>query len=57
MREQLSQALVNKQTLTLERDQAREQARLATERADKLQKQLDLLRHTHGGSSIVVDFK
>ncbi len=48
MREQLSQAIINQQSLTLERDQAREQARLATERADKLQKQLDLLRNTHG---------
>ena len=48
MREQLSQALTNQQSLIVERDQAREQARVATERADRLQRQLDLIRQTHG---------
>lgn len=52
MREQLSQALANQQSLTIERDQAREQAKVATERADKLQKQLDLLRQTHGKANV-----
>ncbi len=50
MREQLSQALTNQQSLTIERDQVREQAKLATERADRLERQLDLLRKTHGKS-------
>lgn len=47
MREQLAQALSAQQSLTIERDQAREQARIATERGDRLQRQVDLLRQAH----------
>ena len=48
MREQLAQALTVQQQLSLERDQAQEQARLARERADHLQVQVSRLRMAHG---------
>ena len=41
MREQLAHALSTQQTLMVERDQAREQLRLAQDRGNRLQKQLD----------------
>ena len=47
MREQLAQALASQQALITERDQAKEQCKLAQDRASKLQKQLDLLRKVH----------
>ena len=47
MREQLAQALASQQALIIERDQAKEQCRLAQDRANKVQKQLDLLRKVH----------
>ena len=47
MREQLAQALASQQALIIERDQAKEQCKLAQDRANKLQKQLDLLRKVH----------
>ena len=50
MREQLAQALASQQALIIERDQAKEQCKLAQERASKLQKQLDLLRKVHSKS-------
>lgn len=48
MREQLAQALATQQTLMVERDQAREQLKLAQERGTKLQRQLDGLRDAYG---------
>ena len=48
MREQLAQALAVQQQLSLEKEQAQEQARLARERADHLQLQLNRLRLAHG---------
>ena len=48
MREQLAQALAIQQTLMVERDQAREQLKLAQERGSKLQKQMDNLRTAYG---------
>lgn len=47
MREQLAQALASQQALIIERDQAKEQCKLAQDRASKLQRQLDLLRKVH----------
>ena len=44
MREQLAHALATQQSLTVERDQAREQFKLAQERGDRLQRQLEGLR-------------
>ena len=56
MREQLAQALAVQQQLSLERDQALEQARLARERADRLQLQLNRIRTAHGkgGSRFII---
>ncbi|CAI8040850.1 Ski oncogene, partial [Geodia barretti] len=48
MREQLAQALAVQQQLSLEKEQAQEQARLARERADHLQHQVNRLRIAHG---------
>ena len=48
MREQLAQALAVQQQLSLEKEQALEQARLARERADHLQLQVNRLRMAHG---------
>ncbi len=48
MREQLAQALSTQQTLMVERDQAREQLKLAQDRGNRLQKQLDTLRLAFG---------
>ena len=50
MREQLAQALASQQALIIERDQAKEQCKMAQDRANKLQKQLDLLRKVHSKS-------
>ena len=50
MREQLAQALASQQALIIERDQAKEQCKLAQDRASKLQRQLDLLRKVHSKS-------
>jgi hypothetical protein len=50
MREQLAQALASQQALIIERDQAKEQCKMAQDRASKLQKQLDLLRKVHSKS-------
>ena len=50
MREQLAQALALQQQLSLEREQAQEQAQLARERADHLQLQVNRLRIAHGQS-------
>lgn len=47
MREQLAQALAVQQQLSLEKEQAQEQARLARERADHLQLQVNRLRMAH----------
>lgn len=52
MREQLSQALVVQQQLSLEKEQAQEQARLARERADHYQMQVTRLRMAHGQSTM-----
>lgn len=54
MREQLAQALATQQALTVERDQAKEQCRLAQERATKLETQLILLRQVHGEFGLVI---
>ena len=56
MREQLAQALASQQALIIERDQAKEQCKLAQDRASKLQKQLDLLRKVHSKSLTVFKF-
>ena len=50
MREQLAQALAVQQQLSLEKEQAQEQARLARERADHLQLQVNRLRMAHSES-------
>ena len=50
MREQLAQALASQQALIIERDQAKEQCKMAQDRASKLQKQLELLRKVHSKS-------
>lgn len=51
MREQLALALASQQAMKVERDQALEQTRLARERANRLQAQLDRLRAAHGETS------
>ncbi len=48
MREQLGQAVATQQSLTMERDQAREQLKLSQERGERLQKKLDSLRQAYG---------
>ena len=53
MREQLAQALVVQQQLSLEKEQAQEQARLARERADNYQMQVTRLRMAHGQSTMM----
>lgn len=53
MREQLAQALVVQQQLSLEKEQAQEQARLARERADHYQMQVTQLRMAHGQSTMM----
>ena len=50
MREQLAQALATQQTVLMERDQAREQLKLAQDRGTRLQRQLDNLRTAYGRS-------